>query len=53
MRGKYREQVVIAASLSLSAQTPNQPEVLDFGDKDLEVCFLFMSAKLCEKTPDL
>lgn len=38
-RVEYGEQVVIAASLSLSAQTPNQPGVLDFADKDPEVCF--------------
>lgn len=34
-------------------QSQNQAEVLDFSDKDPEVCFLFMSAQMCEKTPDL
>lgn len=50
---KYREQVVIAASPSLSPQTWNQPRGFDFSDKDPEVCLLFMSAKMCEKMPDL
>lgn len=47
------EQVVIAVSHSLSLQTWNHPRGLDFSDKDPKVCLLFMSAKMCEKMPDL
>lgn len=42
-----------SASVHTHTHTPNQPEVLDFADKDPEVCFLFMSAETCEKTADL
>lgn len=48
VRGKYREQVVIAASHS-----QNQAEVLDFSDWGHRGLFSLYVPQMCEKMPDL